>query len=259
MSLLSNHHRKKLLAEPFPTAWESVLEADFGLWARLDSGERSRLRDCIRIIIDEKYWEGCNGVEIDDRIRVLIAAMAGVLLLDHDHGYYRNVRSILVYPEAYVQGSEHVDEDGLVHEGTANLGEAWFNGPVIVSWRDAFESARHPGRGCNVVYHEFAHTLDMLTGMTNGTPPLRDRSHYGEWNSVMTREFEEIRAIYERGSRDVIREYGVTNVAEFFAVSTEVFIDAPSALKRCRPDLYDQFRRFYGLDPIRWLPGSRYR
>jgi hypothetical protein len=99
----------------------------------------------------------------------------------------------------------------------------------------------------------------MLTGMTNGTPPLRDRSHYGEWNSVMTREFEEIRTIYERGSRDVIRDYGVTNVAEFFAVTTEVFIDAPSALKRCRPDLYDQFQRFYGLDPIQWLPGSQYR
>lgn len=255
MSLLSKHHRKKLLAQPFPEEWNAILEADLGLWSRLDDPERDRLRDIIRIIVDETYWEGCNGIRMDDRIRVLIAAMAGVLLIDRDHDYYHHVRTILVYPEAYVQDRALIDEDGLVHDGAANLGEAWFNGPVIVSWHDALESARHPGRGNNVVYHEFAHTLDMLTGMTNGTPPMRERSHYAAWHEVMTREFQAIRDIYDRGSRDVIREYGVTNVAEFFAVTTEVFLDAPSALRRCRPELYEQFRQFYGLDPVRWLPG----
>lgn len=256
MSILTKHHRRKLLAEPFPAEWEAILEQDLGVWPLMNDDDRSRLRDVIRIIVDEKYWEGCAGLEMTDRIRVLVAAMAGMLLLDRDHGYYHNVRSVLVYPEAYVQQQETMGSDGVMHAGSANLGEAWFNGPVVLSWKDALESARNPGRGLNVVYHEFAHTLDMLTGMTNGTPPMRERDHYAAWHEVMTREFGEIRSIYERGGRDVVRPYGVTNVAEFFAVTTEVFFDAPSALVKARPDLYEQFSIFYGQDPVTRLTGG---
>jgi hypothetical protein len=127
---------------------------------------------------------------------------------------------------------------------------------VIISWEDAQASASNPGRGLNVVYHEFAHTLDMLTGMTNGTPPLREREHYESWHETMTRHFNEIRSIYAHGGTDVIRAYGVTNVAEFFAVTTEVFFDAPLVLKQHRSELYEEFSRFYGQDPVSRSSGS---
>lgn len=255
MSLLTRHHRKKLLAEPFPAQWEAILEADLGIWHSFSDAERDALRGIIQVIVGEKYWEGCGGVEMDDRIRVLVSAMSGLLLLGRSHGYFRNVHTILVYPGAYTQHQEQVGRDGLVHTGSANLGEAWFNGPVIVSWKDALEAARNPGRGLNVVYHEFAHTIDMQTGITNGTPPLQKREHYATWHEVMSRNFQEIRGIYERGGRDVIRDYGATNVAEFFAVTTEVFFDAPVHLKQHRPELYDQFSLCYGQDPASRFPG----
>ena len=133
--------------------------------------------------------------------------------------------------------------------GTVNLGEAWYNGPVVFSWKDALDSAHQPGRANNVVFHEMAHTIDMLTGQTNGTPPLRERDHYQQWNDVMTRHFQDIRRAYETGHRDVIRDYGVVNVAEFFAVCTETFFDAPVQFKKHRPELYAEFERFYGQDP----------
>lgn len=253
MSLLKRHHRSKLLAQPFPASWESILAAEWGLWSRFNDAERERLRDVMRILVDEKYWEGCGGVEMDEQIKVLIAAMAATLLMDRDLDFFPNVHTILVYPGAYVQTQEQVGSDGLVHAGSSNLGEAWYNGPVVLSWQDALQSARHPGRGDNVVQHEFAHTLDMLTGMTNGTPPMRSRSDYAPWHEVMTREFAEVLDVYDRGGRDVIRDYGVTNVAEFFAVTTETFYDAPVDLRSQRPGLYEAFRGFYGVDPACWF------
>ena len=258
MSLLKRHHRTKIRAQPFPHDWEDILVHGWGLWSHFSDAERIRLREHVQILVDEKYWEGCAGLEVDDRMRVLVAAMAGTLLLDRTLDYFPNVHTILIYPAAYVQSQERVGSDGLVHTGSSNLGEAWYNGPVVLSWKDAEESARQPGRATNVVQHEFAHTLDMQTGMTNGTPPMRSRDDYARWHEVMTRNFEQILDTYRRGGRDVIRSYGVTNVAEFFAVTTETFFDAPIALRDHRPDLYEAFHGFYGVDPIRWFsePGD---
>ena len=243
------HHRQSLLARPFPEEWEDILHADLVYDRLLDDAERAHLRDLTRIIIDEKHWEGCGGQEISDRVKVVIAAQAAVLLLQWEMDIFRNVRTFLIYPGAYQQTQEQVDDDGLVHAGTANLGEAWYNGPVVFSWSDALEAAHHPGEADNVVFHEMAHTIDMLTGQTNGTPPLRSKGDYPVWHEVMTDQFEEIRARYEAGHRDVIRDYGVVNVAEFFAVCTETFFDGPIEFSARRPKLYEQFRRFYGQDP----------
>ena len=52
------------------------------------------------------------------------------------------------------------------------LGEAWYRGPVILSWAEVIDDCRHLGHGRNVVWHEFAHQLDMLDRAIDGTPPL---------------------------------------------------------------------------------------
>ncbi len=58
---------------------------------------------------------------------------------------------------------------------SARLGEAWYRGPVILSWADVLDASRQLGGGENLVWHEFAHQLDMLDREIDGTPPLADR------------------------------------------------------------------------------------
>ena len=48
------------------------------------------------------------------------------------------------------------------------MGEAWYGGPVLISWFDHPDDAD----GVNVVIHEFAHKLDMKSGDADGLPPL---------------------------------------------------------------------------------------
>ncbi len=250
MHLLRRSHRKKLLEQPFPEVWESILQQDLPYLRLLTPAEQTRLREIVTILIDEKFWEGCSGQEMTPRVQVVIAAQMAVLLLHLDAAdYFHNVRTILVYPAAYVQTQERVGSDGLVHTGSANLGEAWYNGPVVLSWKDALEAAHNPGRGLNVVFHELAHAIDMMGGTTNGTPMLRGRDDYGPWHETMSATFEALRRRYEAGGRDVIRPYGLTNVAEFFAVTTECFFDAPVPFKKAHPDVYEHYARFWGQQP----------
>ncbi len=64
---------------------------------------------------------------------------------------------------AFVTRKTVEDEDGVVHEIEQDAsGEAWEGGPVVLSWEDA--QMTDGTDAYNVVIHEFAHKIDLLTG-----------------------------------------------------------------------------------------------
>lgn len=253
MSWLRKRRRRRLLAEPFPAAWEEIIARNVAHDPLLDDGERARLRDFVRIFVAEKSWEGCGGLAMTDEIRVTIAAQAGLLALGLLHEYYSNVHSILVYPTTILTparptGAFEVPR-GPVASGIPIVGEAHLGGPVILVWDAVRRNARHPEQGHDVVYHEFAHKLDMADGTIDGTPRLGSREEIRHWAQVCERAFMELRARIGRGQRTFLDQYGATNEAEFFAVATEFFFDKPAAMEQHEPELYDLLRSFYGQDP----------
>jgi Mlc titration factor MtfA (ptsG expression regulator) len=137
---------------------------------------------------------------------------------------------------------------GVVHPLLPLLGEAHQRGPVILTWDAVRRSGRDPELGHNVVYHEFAHKLDMLDGSVDGVPPLESREEYARWESVCKAEYARLQALSDAGKEGVLDPYGSTNEAEFFAVVTETFFDAPIALHEEHPALYEVLARFYRQD-----------
>lgn len=247
MHPLRKHHRRKLLKTPMPPGWLDVLDADVPLVERLKGEERRHVLDAMRMLVDEKFWEGGGGFAVTDRVRVVIAAQLAFQTRWVGLDRIAAAKSIIVYEAAYAQSQKRVGRDGVVHMGTSNLGEAWFNGPVVLSWADALREARRPGTGLNVVFHEFAHVVDATDGVLDGTPPLPDAATRGRWNQVMTKAFELVEQRHASGQGDVIRPYGLTNPAEFFAVTTEVFFDASDALRAAHPDVFELFEIAWGF------------
>jgi voltage-gated potassium channel Kch len=129
------------------------------------------------------------------------------------------------------------------------LGQAAYQGPVLIVWDEALNEARHPGTGHNVVFHEFAHKIDMLDGTIDGTPPLATRDELERWVEVCTRVYGQVSS--GNGGR-TLRAYAGVNPAEFFAVATEAFFDDPRGLHDEHGDLYDVLREFYRQDPLTW-------
>jgi Mlc titration factor MtfA (ptsG expression regulator) len=50
----------------------------------------------------------------------------------------------------------------------------------------------------------------------------------------------------------VLDHYGATNPAEFFAVATEAFFEQPHRLAARHPALYEEFLKYYRIDPRAW-------
>jgi hypothetical protein len=250
--------RKQILAEPFPDDWNRILDNNVRLFGLLNADEQARLRDITKVLVREKNWEGCRGLEMTDEVRVTIAAQAAMLLLGIDHDYFANVQSILVYPAGYSAKKTVTDGRFVSEVRDDRLGEAWSGDlPVILSWPDALDGGRNVFDGRNVVLHEFAHKLDNRDGTGDGVPRLGSRQEYDRWSEVMTREFELLTYLASTGQPSLLNQYGATSPAEFFAVTTECFFERPLELRRYHPDLYTIFKDFYRQDPvdrIRWQP-----
>jgi len=250
---IRDHQRAELRKQPFPPQWEAFVRANLAHYSMLSEAERSELNAMILVFMEEKQWEGCGGLLLTDEIRVTIAAQACLLQLGLPHDYYHNVESILVYPSTVVL-PEHAPGvfervDAPVQAPSAILGQAFARGPVILVWDAVLHGARHPEQGHNVVYHEFAHQLDMLDGSADGTPPLPDCGQFAQWVEVCSREFQRLRGLAEQGHKTFLDSYGAQNEAEFFAVATEEFFDRPLALLQHAPDLYGVLKDYYRQDP----------
>jgi MtfA peptidase len=253
-SWLQRRRRAKLLALPFPPKWLTFLHKNVAHYQHLSEEEQTRLRNDLRIFVSEKHWEGCGGLEITDEIKVTIAAQACLLVLGMRHNYFDRVSSILVYPRGYLVP---VDDDPVHDNHSARLGEAHYRGPVVLSWAEVLSEGRTPAAGHNLVIHEFAHQLDFLDGVVDGTPPLKDAAQARRWHDVMTAEYQRLIRESASGQATVLDQYGTTNEAEFFAVATECFFDLPVALKQRHPQLYDLLREYYQQDPAARCAGKR--
>lgn len=235
----------------------------------LSSEENRRLRLIASDFLSRKTIIGAGGLEIDDIVRIQIAAQACILILDLGTTWYDGWSEIIVYPGQFVPEREVMDAAGVVHITRDPMaGEAWLGGPVVLSYEDVVLSGE-PGQaveGYNVVIHEFAHKLDMRNGNANGFPPLHGGMNAEVWRRVFMEAYLDFckrvdaadRHDRRRGTRlgqsalDTlpIDPYASENPAEFFAVASEAFFEMPQSMADSFPQVYEQLKAFYRQDPL---------
>lgn len=245
-----NRRRKRLRATPLPAAWWPIIDRRIPLIASLPEASRHELAGIIQILLHEKQFIGCAGLEITDEVRVTIAAQAALLLLGRETRYYPTLRTIYVYPRAYASTAARRNPDGTVSEGLhPRLGESWHRGGLVLSWDDVVRGAADAEDGRNVTLHEFAHQLDSEWGGMEGAPSLPGGARYRDWARVLGAEYRALIGELHAGHHTLLDPYGSTNPAEFFAVATELFFERPRAMRERHPELYEQLARFYAQEP----------
>ncbi len=230
----------------FDPHWHDLLTTHFQHWSGLTPAELQRMEHLVAAFVTGTRWEAARGFDLTEDIKVLIAAQASLLLLGLDIDGYEDLTSVIVHPSTVRLRGVHPTGGGVFSSAPRVIaGQAHYQGPVVLSWAAARRGAQYPAAGENVVYHEFAHRLDMLDGVIDGTPPLDDEAALARWAEVCTAAYDSVRA----DGSPVLRNYAGTNPAEFFAVATEVFFNRPVELEEHEPALYAELRAFYRQDP----------
>lgn len=227
--------------------WQAVMREP--LFDGLDDTERARLRELAAQLLADKAFSGAGGAEVDDGMATVIAAFAVLPVLNLGYDWYEGWREIVIYPGEYLYEGEQMDEDGIVHHVRhVRSGEAMEGGPMVLSWEDV----EHSGlcEGFNVAIHEFAHKLDMKDGSANGCPPLHPGMSVADWSRDFQAAYDDLCRRVDGGEDTPIDPYATESPAEFFAVLSEYFFEAPELLQREYPAVYGQLVRFYRQDPL---------
>jgi Mlc titration factor MtfA (ptsG expression regulator) len=248
---------------------------DDALWRRATSPylfmrgvppqEAERLHRLAERFLAGKRFAGTHGLEITPLMRVQVAAQASILVLELGLEWYKGWTDIIVYPGQFAPEREIVDEAGVVHlTNDPMAGEAWLGGPVVLSYEDVAMTGNVQARvaGYNVVIHEFAHKLDMLSGEPNGYPPLHAGMSPSRWKTTFSAAYSDFckrvdeadEMADEDGGESLdalpIDPYGSETPGEFFAVASEAFFETPELLAPAYPAVYGELKDFYRQDPL---------
>jgi len=231
--------RRALMRTPFPQAWVSLLERRVPFYAQLDGEGRDRFETDVRIFVAEQTIYGPRGAEVDDEIKVLVAASAAILCHGMPDWEWPSLRDIIIYKTSF-------NEDYEVGGGEPILGMVHHQGPIVFSARDLKHGFNKPSDGLNVGLHELAHVMDLADGSADGVPAGLEFVATAPWIQVMADRLERVR---NTRNSTVLRDYAGTNEVETFAVAVEVFFERPRRLKKRDPELYELLADYFNQDP----------
>lgn len=231
--------RLQLMNRPFPAEWEQILSSRVAFYAALNDADQDRFRKLVQIFLGEVRVTGIR-TEIDDTIRLLVAASAVIPIFGFQDWDYHRLGEVLVYPDAF---NDQYQTDAHDRHILGLTGLASLSGVMILS-KPALLEGYHGDYGKeNVGIHEFAHLVEQ-EAESHGLPPEVPHDTVRQWVAFVARELAD-----PKHNRAHMNRYGYTNEHEFFAVLTEYFFKSPDILKHHDPALYEMLREIFHQDP----------
>ncbi|TAL35429.1 MAG: hypothetical protein EPN93_10375 [Spirochaetes bacterium] len=230
--------RRKALEAPFPAEHERLLRAHVAYYEALSQDERARFRREVQVFLAEHPVLGV-GTDVDERVRVLVAASAVIPLFAIPDREYPDVGEILIYP------SDFDDDFNFTRSPDEMMGMVTSDSSAVILAKPALLEAFRGRARMHVGIHEFVHKLDNGEGGIDGAvEALADRATLARWKEISRREIDAL----ERRESD-IDDYALSADSEFFPVLAEYFFQDPAAFARLHGELYEVMMKIFRQDP----------
>lgn len=234
------NRRMRVIASPFPAELETALQKYVAYFRALEESDRVRFRRMVQVFLDEVPITGIR-TEVDATTRALVAASAVIPVFGFPDWEYSGLGEVLIYPNVF--GEDYSTEGG--HENVERrtlgmVGVGHLSGVMILSKPDLIAGFANPEDKRNVGIHEFAHLVDKADGSVDGLPAGVDLRTSGPWIQWVGHELHR-----KRSGKDHIDDYAYTNEAEYFAVLSEYFFEAPDVLQKKDPKIYEMMKKMY--------------
>ena len=220
--------------EPGIKAW---FEDHVPQYVLMDGEGRRRFERDAAFILDEWRFEAVGDVRLDDALKAMVAAAGALLVHGRPELELPSRHTALFYPDRF-------DDDYLAGGRGSLDGMAHSQGPVILSVDALRSDWANPTNGHNVALHELAHLLDFKGSFALEEPEIGEAERPRGGDDLVAREMRRIRA-----GHSMLRRYGATNRAEFFAVAVENYFERPDVMASRHPELFEALHGYFGYVP----------
>lgn len=232
--------RRKVTSTVFSEDWRKVLKERVFFYNKLDHVGQTMFEIRVQRFLNTKQITGVD-TEVDDVVRLLVASSAIIPTFSFPNFNYPNVKEVLIYPNAFNQKFETADSEGNI---VGMVGNRFMNGIVILSKTSLLKAFDGRSHEFNVGVHEFVHLLDGLDGATDGVPEMLIENSFAlPWLTEVRKEMNRI-----KHNDSDINPYALTNEAEFLAVASEYFFDAPEKFEQKHPELYAYMTKIFQIN-----------
>lgn len=196
-----------------------ILKKHVGFYNSLSELERIRFANRTFYIRQSKDFYGMENLNLTPAQEIMISATLATLTFGLGHRYeLPTFEMIQVYPAEFYSRLVENDVKGLT------LG----NGRIFLSWKHFNEGVLDDDDKVHLGLHEFAHAMMIEFDHFNQAAP---------WENWLMNA-NPIMAEVQRTETHFFREYGGTNIHEFWAVVVETFFEQPHEFKKRFPPLY---------------------
>lgn len=223
-----------------PKGWLEILRKNVPLYDRLPVGLREPMQDAVMNFVDGKRWKHCGGLEaVTTEMKVTIAGQACFLMLARvGQPNFARIHNVMVYPKSSLTATEDA-------ENALPPVDAWPSASVLLAWDAERKTALDLRDERQGALQEFAARLNP----GEGGAPVRGAWLHTAWARVMCDQF-----FQAEGGEALVGSHGEEGAGEYFAAATELFFEVPDRLRTKHAELYERLRRFFKLDPVKWLP-----
>lgn len=184
--------------------------------------------------MEDKKFIGREGLVITDEIKVLISASAVQLTFGLKDYMISHLYAINVFPRIFFSKYLNANLKGLNTQ----------SGVLSLSWNDFKEGYAIEDDKVNLGLHELAHAL-YIDLDEEGNYDEHFSAYFEKWEDIAMKDYLELK----EKKITFFREYGGTNMHEFFAVCVEHFFEAPKEFKKQLPHLYNYLMLMLNQDP----------
>ena len=167
----------------------AILDSRVAYYRNLDPAAKERFRLLAAIFLDETPVTGA-GCEVDDAVRVLVAASAVIPILGFPDWEYSTLREVLIKPGEFVARPTEDDYDDDIDPmlGMVDHRGGSFHGTLILSKADLFRGFSRSRDKMHVGIHEFAHLVDEGDGAIDGVPAWLPRKCIHDWLELVSQQ-----------------------------------------------------------------------
>jgi hypothetical protein len=216
----------------------SVHLASMPYYLRLSPLERRRFEVRVQLFINtKKFISRGKGFPLTNEMIAKIAISAVEISFGFPKMDYEHFSRILIYPTDYYSNITR-----NYHAGEVNL-----RGLIVLSWQ-SFEAGYADYKdGKNLGIHEMAHALKLENRIQNGDYHFLDAALIKQLQA----ELKTLQDLPKGKASKIIRNYGLLNVHEFFAVLCENFFERPQLLHEYHESLYDLMTNILLQNPLK--------